>query len=130
MRIYVASSYHRKDDVRNLILQLKRARHTITFDWTTDVDQVLTIGAEAAALKDYWGVVTAEMIIVLHDDRGRGMGTELGVAVANFKKIIVVGSKIQEKFGCLQRENVFYHLPGVLHIDTVDELFQGFTGLL
>jgi hypothetical protein len=122
MKVYVASSFSRKDDVRAMQELLRAEGHEITYDWTpedasglagVDLYEALLGGAE----RDYAGVRDAEVLVVLHDDRGRGMATEFGIAIGLDKPIVVVGARVAQG----EMRNVFYYLTGVIHADTPNE---------
>lgn len=108
MKIYVASAFGNKTQVR-LVQQLLQERgHVITHDWTVCDD---TTGVEAGdldayraacALGDYLGVVSCDTLVVLNDRLGFGMATEYGLALAYGKNIVVVNPAA--------RMNIFYHL--------------------
>lgn len=121
MKVYVASSFLRKDSVREMHALLRRAGHEITCDWTGE-DATGMSGAvlwrymERAAMMDRDGVIAADVVIVLHDDRGRAMHAEMGMAVALGKPVIVVGGKTPADE--IMR-SVFYYLPAtVIHVES------------
>jgi nucleoside 2-deoxyribosyltransferase len=127
MRVYVASSFLRKPDVRAMHALLRAAGHEITVDWT-GVD---ASGLEGAAFHAYLargaelvfgGVVNTDVVIVLHDDRGRGMATEMGLALARGIPVIVVGGRVPQG----EMKNVFYYLPPpqVEHVDSTMEALK------
>jgi hypothetical protein len=122
MKVYVASSFSRKDDVRAMIALLRAEGHEITYDWTDEdasglEGDALHAALRAGAERDLKGVLAADALVVLHDDRGRGMATEFGVALAARKVLVVVGAGVTAG----EMRNVFYYLPGVVHVDTPNE---------
>jgi hypothetical protein len=117
MKIYVASSFARKPDVRAMHELLRAEGHEITYDWTDEDASGLEGDALHAALlggaqRDIAGIREANLLVVLHDDRGRGMATEFGIALERSVPIIVVGARVN--FG--EMRNVFYYLPNVMHV--------------
>lgn len=128
MNVYVASSFLRKDDVRALHQLLRAQGHTISYDWTPEdatpyVDKPAALRAylAAGAERDFLGVIGADVLIVLHDDRGRGMATEFGLALGRGLPVIVVGARPAAPH--LEMRNVFYYLPAasILHVDTPED---------
>jgi hypothetical protein len=122
MKVYVASSFSRKPDVRAMHELLRAEGHEITYDWTPEDASGLE-GAElhaalrAGAERDMKGVLVADALVVLHDDRGRGMASEFLAAVVAGKVVIVVGARVATG----EMRNVFYYLPSVIHTDTPAE---------
>lgn len=119
MRVYVAGRFTKKEDVQAMQDRLVKAGHTITFDWTKSSangklrEERLRYLAEQANL-DFEGVRGADAIVVLHDDTGRGLFVEFGIALADPHKIVaVVGGQYAGASGC-----VFYHMPRVRHFCT------------
>jgi hypothetical protein len=122
MKVYVASSFSRKPDVSAMIALLREDGHEITYDWTPEDASGLEGDALRAALmggaeRDLGGVFDAEVLVVLHDDRGRGMATEFGIAIGKDKPVVVVGARVATG----EMRNVFYYLTGVIHADTPTE---------
>lgn len=85
MKIYVASSFLNKDEVRQSYDLLKAAGHSITWDWThhfatgergsDEWQHCLFVGGR----DDYRGIFEAQVGFVLNDLRGRDMLTEFGM---------------------------------------------------
>lgn len=130
MRVYVASSFHRKQDVRAMQIALCQAGHEITVDWTPE-DATGMHGKELydymqrAAEVDLRGVEEAHAIVVIHDDRGRGMATELGIAIARGILVVVVGGQPHATAGADEMmRNVFYYLPNVKLVDNTTEVID------
>jgi hypothetical protein len=93
-------------------------------DWTPEdagdrTGNELTLYLANAARKDLNGVRTAEVVIVLHDDRGRGMATEFGAALGYGIPVIIVGAR--DITGHMK--NIFYHLP-LTHVETMAEVIR------
>lgn len=122
MRIYVAGRWTRKDEVRRVQAALRDAGHRITHDWTQaeeppehwSEDKKREYLARQAA-GDLDGVLGADVVVLLHDDTGRGLFVELGAALIDGQRIIVVGAP-RHPGAC-----VFYFLPEIEHVETPAE---------
>jgi nucleoside 2-deoxyribosyltransferase len=130
MKVYVASSFYRKNDVRAIHRVLREAGHEVTEDWTA----ADAAGLEGVALANYLrrgaeadirGVLTADVLVILHDDRGRGMATEFGVALAREIPVIVIGAHSPSDY---EMKNVFYHLCEILHVDGIGSVLDILAG--
>lgn len=115
MKIYLASRYSRRDQMRELAAELTRMGHEITSRWL-ETEWVNRPGDGAAAPPEYRekyaaidmeDVRAADCVVNFTEAPGDGSRggrhVELGLAVAWGKRIIVVG----------HRENLFHHLPVV-----------------
>ena len=120
MRIYVAAKL-REDvvgSVRALYARLRALGHVITHDWTQS-------DAPAEATAEFWtrcavgdaqGVESADAVIVLHHDKGKGLFVELGMAIALRKKVIAVGNFAHSPEALC----IFYWAPGVIRVSDED----------
>lgn len=122
MRIYVASKFENTAEVWSVMDRLRGMGHVITHDWTREALGDRT-GAEAEAYlvdcaqKDMAGVETADAVFVINHPAGKGMWTELGMALA---------WQIPVFFVCPERAmNIFTHLPGVETFTSIDEGIAG-----
>jgi hypothetical protein len=122
MNVYVAGRFTKKSLVREAQAALREAGHTITFDWTNEDTTGLKSENRlqylaAAAYRDQIGVESADAILVMHDDTGRGLFVEFGLALSDKSKLIVVvgGMRGKHPEGC-----VFYYLPRVRHFCTLE----------
>lgn len=89
MKIYIASKFENAPAVQRLRDSLIKAGHQITYDWTLtkkwrDVEHV----REVAEL-EMQGVLAADLLIVMLPG-GIGTHTELGMAIAHRKRILIV----------------------------------------
>jgi hypothetical protein len=125
MKVYVASRFARRADVRRLHRQLIARGHEVSADWTcherakpysrhTDL-------ARAYAVQDANGAVGCDVFILLTDRAGTGMYVELGAALASNvlrgrPRIFVVGRH-------LSRSMFFYH-PRVERRGSAGEVFD------
>lgn len=123
MRIYLASRFSRKDELRGYAQQLERMGHSVTSRWLYgehDVADEYAMTVEEQALfaaHDLMDIEHADMLIAFtepaHSDASRGgRHVELGYALARQKRVIVIG----------YRENIFCCLPGVLYLETWQDL--------
>lgn len=121
MNIYLAARYSRREQLRDLADELRRAGHTITSRWLGESSRpdcgktpdgrsriAPPEDREAFASQDMGDVRAADLVISFTESedakpsRG-GRHVEFGAAYAWGKRLIVVG----------HQENVFHHLPGV-----------------
>lgn len=117
MRIYVAAKWEKRPLARTVMTLLEHAGHTITHDWTGEEE----CGRTGHELRDFLGrcaqadldgVRHSEAIFVLHHDALCGGLVEVGVALADPERHIIViggqGAKVQP---------IFYKLPRVQHFE-------------
>lgn len=118
MNVYVASSFHNKPAVREMIARLRVAGHTITHDWTPadpgdrTGEELVRYCTENAIEDIEKGVRPAQVVVVLHDDRGRGMLAEFGAGLYGDKRLIVVNPPADPM------AQVFYNHPCVTRVET------------
>ncbi len=126
MNIYIASRFGRKNEVCALHEQLKRLGHNIIEDWTVHADiKPYEHHAELSrqyAVDDARGAMNCDVFILLTDESGTGMYTELGAALASrilrgTPRICVTGAHIDRSF--------FYFHPEVERYQTVEEVVSG-----
>lgn len=101
--------------------QFEAAGHTITERWWSRT-QFLAYGdpgyhkpgnwnnLEDQAIDDYLGVVQADALVVINSEISEGKATEMGIAIALFKPIILVGQRTR---------NVFHYMPSVYPVKTL-----------
>lgn len=125
MRVYVASSFMRANDVSDVMIRLRKEGHSITVDWTKQsvdgmTNSLLVRRLQDIAAVDAEGVRHADAFVMLHDERARGANTELGMALAYGKLIVIVNG-----LGAApSRGSLFYLHPGVLHVESVDKVVE------
>jgi hypothetical protein len=98
-RVYVAASQHEYKRARAAMFELRFAGCTITHDWTLEVEahryiEPSEVELQRYALADYRGVVDCDVLLVLTPERpdwGKGMHTELGIALDRHRRIVVTG---------------------------------------
>lgn len=108
MKIYLASSYERREEMEANARRLKMDGHQITSVWITGLHESPEWNDEAIAVHDLDCIDSAFCVMCFTEpaDSNRSRGgrhVEFGYALSQGKKIVVVGP----------RENVFYHLPDV-----------------
>ena len=121
MKIYVATKFEEGPFARKVMESLETAGHTITHDWTVEVQgEVSTLVGEErekflvkCAQSDLDGVRHCDVLLLLNHAYGKGMFTELGFAIALMKTVVIVRPKVAN--------NIFFHLPGCHMVETVGE---------
>jgi hypothetical protein len=121
MRVYVASKFENGSEVRKAQQTLREDGHTITHDWTEENAEgfhgtALELYLRECARKDYDGVLACDAFVLLHYERGAGMFTELGLAIAWRRLVVVIDGKNPDKV-----HNIFFHLPDVVHVPSLEE---------
>jgi nucleoside 2-deoxyribosyltransferase len=119
MRIYVASKFEEKDRTRKIIEVLRNMGHQITHDWTHEIpyeegDPRGPPYYRKCAEADVAGVQTADAIIVLSHQHGKGMFVEMGIAIARGIPIVAVGPHFN---------TIFYELPTVTKVQTIEAAY-------
>jgi hypothetical protein len=125
MRVYVASKFENKEEVRRVMEMLKDKGHRISYDWTDEdgagkTGNDLAIYLRRCALEDRHGVLNAEALLLINYPNGCGMFSELGMALAlnwitpNAVRILVVDRDRGP-------DNIFFYLKEVEHYATVED---------
>lgn len=121
MKIYVASKFEEGPFVKKVMESLESAGHTITHDWTGES----SAGKEGDELKQYllkcatWdleGVMSCDLLLLLNHPHGKGMFTEMGIALALRKPVIIVKPEVAN--------NIFFHLPECRSVATVGDAIE------
>lgn len=87
MKIYLASAFSNRDEVRAVMGALIAAGHSITWDWTDEaIDRSWPQEKQDAYIsecgrKDYAGVVNADALVFINHKEGRDSRVELGIAM-------------------------------------------------
>jgi len=127
-KFYIATSLQRIEDHHNVRDALREQNWEITYDWTlhgsvkkTSIERLQEVG-----LKMTQGVLDADVVIVLLPG-GKGTHTELGMAIARNKKIIL-HSMSPQPFALCDETVAFYHREDILQLtgtfDQVVEILQ------
>ena len=118
MRIYLAAPWARRDDARAAKAQFQTAGFTVVSTWTEQQDTENPLQMSLNAQSDEQQLLSAEAIVLLNLCKSEGKATEWGIARQAGKLCVLVGP---------QEGNIFYHLPGVVQFDSVDEAIQYLT---
>ncbi len=115
--VYLAASYHRKNELRDYRKDLNLAGIRVTARWLDELNQNETfISAKQQrnyAEGDLVNILSADTVIVFTESAGSewsrgGRHVELGYAIAMSKRVIVVG----------YLENIFCYLPQIEYCHT------------
>jgi len=123
MKVYLAAPYRAKDQIRTYAAELRAAGVIVTSSWLNEPHKPTTQMAELTheehqkyAIQDVKDVVAADILVFFTDPTrsivrgGRhvefGIMIGLNIARRRMSPIYVVGN---------QYENIFHHLPNVIH---------------
>ncbi len=123
MKIYLAASFARIEEMRNYADGLRLMGHSVTSHWITgahDADDGISAAVPShaiCALEDIQDIEEAQVLIAFTEPPrttyGRGgRHVEMGYALASGKIVIVVG----------HRENVFCFLDEVIFIESIAQI--------
>lgn len=109
MNFYIATKLDRAKEHNIVRDDLVKLNWHITYDWTThgSVKNTTTSTLTKVANSEANGVINADVVIVLLPG-GRGTHTELGLAIASNKKVILHSSN-PEMFKACEETCAFYH---------------------
>jgi hypothetical protein len=113
MKVYVASKFENTKVVQEAYKNLLLKGHTITHDWTLENAEGMTGEAlhaylQGCAERDLAGVEAADALLLINHANGCGMYTELGIALASNKFIVVIDGKKPP-------HNIFFNLTHIHH---------------
>lgn len=121
MNIYIAGRFEDQFMLRDVSYMLIMQKHEIVSTWLWSTDPYETDKEKAAiALKDYRDIIACNTL-VLYSHLGEPLptrqahSTELGLALAMGKRVILVGVKT---------DNVFHHLPSIEYCSTWGDLMK------
>lgn len=120
MKIYVAAPWVRKAEARQAAEALLAQGHEITSRWKWlhgESEDQAVLAQEAQ--NDIDDIHEADALVLLNLEKSEGKAVETGYALASYKPVIVLGG----------RSNIFHHLPRVLHVSTMDQLFASLKGI-
>ncbi len=111
MKIYVASKYEERTQVRKLMDVLEAAGHTITYDWTSNEED-----SASQAWHDAMGVITAEAFVFLaeKDLPYCGALVEMGIALGKGIPVYVVGHALDQRCIFLKLQEVHQGIDSLL----------------
>jgi hypothetical protein len=119
VKLYVATAFENKEYANSVMKVLTNDGHQITHNWTGESADGLTgeeriLFLEKCAVLDAKGVMDSEGVVLLTVEKGgRGMYTEMGIAMATQKPVFVVGPHYN---------NIFFHTPACQWFDTLEDL--------
>jgi hypothetical protein len=126
MKLYVASKFTNKQEVRSLMTLLENDGHTITHDWTDDdaaglegdeLEQYLALNAIACIR----GIIDAQAFILIARPEMAGSHTELGLAMGIGRPVLIL-----DGFKAGNQPNIFYNIPNnglFQHVPDIQTLF-------
>lgn len=118
-RIYLAAPWVDKDKMELIARTFEAKGFSITHRWwEVDPD---TAELSAQALKDYFGVVKADILVLLNTSKSEGKAVEQGIAIAEEKPIVAIGTLNSES------KNIFHHLPNYTWVGSVEEAIKVMT---
>ncbi len=118
MRIYIAAKWEKQSQCRILRAILQHLKHTVTAQW---LDEPAECTSEEAAIRDLKDIDRSDAVVVVNQDEGGcGMWVEMGYALAQRKRVYLLG----KNFGEARRtdggfRSVFHHLPEVILVEDV-----------
>lgn len=112
MKIYVASNEVSR--ARKVMQALIAAGHTITFDWTVDIENEDQEDKATKALKERDAVRACDALVYLWKDNQESARFEAGMAMGLRKKVIAVTN----------HKAWFFALPEVIQIDSDEQILQ------
>ena len=113
MIIYLAAPWARKETACEVARYLETSGFTIASRWLREhKDSTIHEELQEEALNDLIDIETSEALVLLNLEKSEGKATELGYAYKCQIPCIVVGPSTG---------NVFYHLPGVRVVDTIEQ---------
>jgi hypothetical protein len=109
-RIYVAAKFEEAKRAREVMDLLEARGHVVSHDWTSEsvqglAGQDLEDYLSKCARQDFFGVTSADAVLVLNHDKLFGGMVEFGVALSLGKKIVVVEPGV--------RDCIFWHMKEV-----------------
>jgi len=125
MKIYIASRFHKKEEVKKLYKLFRDKGHKISSDWTLHKrikpykeNQEM---ASKYAIEDVEGVKDSDIFIMISDNTGTGLYTELGVAIASCvefgkPKIYIIGD-YKDRF-------MFHFHPSINLKNNIEEVLK------
>jgi len=124
MRVYLAAPYQQKDQINIYAAQLRAGGIEVTSSWleethkpTIQMDELTSAEHLEYAVRDVADIRKAKIFVLFTDPTKTvfraGRHVEFGIAVERGMPIYVVGAEF---------ENIFHHLPKVLHFTEWSDL--------
>lgn len=123
MKIYLAASYSRREEILEFKNVIEQIGHTVTSRWILEHrDAYTSHEMRECAKEDIEDIVTADMLIAFtesssHTNRRGGRHTELGVALGLSMPIIRVGPEEENIFYTLADKRFFYKQDLLTHLN-------------
>lgn len=130
--VYIAAPWVNKAEARAAKEQLEAAGHTTTSRWIDyhpdveeghpDYEKMLT----EQAIQDLDDLDRADTFVILNLGKSEGKATELGYALAMRTVAVDVGFGAMPEIYLIGEKtiNIFYHLPEVCQVGSVEELIE------
>lgn len=120
MKFYIASRTKKANQVKEINQKLKSHGHSIIFDWTKQpnlrpYDKNLKKSVSISK-KSLSAIKNCDFFILLTGRAGTGMHTEFGIALAENKKIFVLGKNLNT--------NIFFFHPNVKKLSSFAGLMK------
>jgi|SRR5579864_1666814 len=124
MKVYLAAPYVRKDEITACAEELRAGGVEVTSTWlnephkpTTQMHELTHEEHQVYAIQDVKDVRAAKLMVFFADPTGTivrgGRHVEFGIALERRMPIFVIGQ---------QHENIFHHMPGVMHFDSWEKV--------
>lgn len=119
MKVYLATSWVDRDQMPAIADAFTAAGHTITERWWLHPDvpgypDIESEDLENQAIRDFDGVVNADVFVLMNRGKSEGKAVETGIALTMCHRIIVVG----------KRSNIFHYMPEVEFAETSDDVLD------
>jgi hypothetical protein len=122
---YVASRTSKREEVKRIYSKLEKIGYSIPNDWTNHKDikpySENPKLAEAYSIEDIEGSRKSDLFIIIEDDAGTGIHSELGAAISNF---IDFGKPLIYAIGKSFNGSIFYFHPSVKRRRTEDDVIK------
>ena len=123
MKFYISSRTKEANQTKKIIQKLKSLGYSITLDWTKQTNlKPYNKNSKQSAIfskRVTSAIKTCDSFILLTDQAGTGMHTELGIAIAEKKKIFIIGKH--------SNTNVFFFHPNIKRLNSINNLFKEIT---
>lgn len=125
-RVYIASRYSRRDEMRNVAEQLSERGFIVSSTWLQE-DYPLNMNLDGLtpeqhaeiATQDYDDIVGSDIMVFFAEDQNNqpprgGRHVEVGIALALGVRIYIIG----------ERENIFHYLPDIKVVPNLEALWE------
>jgi len=123
--VYVASRTAIKEDVKKIYSELKKIGYSSPYDWTNHKNikpySENSKLAEEYAIEDINGAKKSDLFIIITDEAGTGMHTELGVAIGNYLEF---NKPLIYAVGEHTNRSIFFFHPAVKRRTTIEEVLK------